>query len=67
MTTDDFYRSDAITRFAAMDTAEQVKVLRRASALDTPAGDILMGSLAGMYPDRYAALMTAIERLEVAA
>ena len=56
---------EALHSFAAMDTGKQVTILYQSSALETEAGDTLLGHLAGNYPERYSALMDALGREEI--
>lgn len=47
-----------------LDTNRQVAALKRCG-LETEATDKVMGHLAGLYPDRFQALSTALERAEL--
>lgn len=55
--------TDAVRVFATLDTEAQVQVLRRADGgYGSSATETVLGHLAGMHPDRYAALMAAMSR-----
>jgi hypothetical protein len=54
--------ADTLAAFAALDTARQVAVLVNHQVLDTPAGDAVMGHLAGNHPARFTALLDALHR-----
>lgn len=54
-------KAEHLAAFARLDTRKQVAALKRCG-IDTAAADDVLGHLAGMHPDRYSALKTALER-----
>jgi hypothetical protein len=52
---------DVMKVFASLDTGKQVAALRR-TGLETKATDDVMGYLAGNHPERYSALVDALDR-----
>lgn len=48
-----------LTTFARMSTRRQADAIRRAG-VDTEVTDVVLGHLAGNYPDRYRALLVAL-------
>lgn len=53
-----------VDAFALEDTQRQVSILHGTQLLDTPAGDEILGHLAGSHPERYRALIVALARRE---
>lgn len=57
--------SDVLNVVAGLDTERVVKLLTSRQLLDTDAGNAVLGHLAGVHPERYQAVMTALGRDEL--
>lgn len=58
-------RPTDLDAFALLDTTRQHEILVKHQVLDTPAGDRVLGHLAGAHPERYTALIASLARGDV--